>query len=70
MVETILIIIVGYILGVTLYTVWVRNDSIHKYAPDVKIMSIIKEGAIGIGIGFAVVAALYYAWGLISYFLV
>jgi len=52
--ETILTILLLYIIAVAIYTVIVRNDAMHKYSPHTKIFDIIKEGLVRMGIGFLI----------------
>lgn len=70
MLETILTILIAYVLGVAFYTVIVRNNATHKYVPNVKLRPIIIDGAKGMAIGFVAVAAIYYLLCLINYLIV
>lgn len=59
-----------YVFGVFLYTIVVKNDAMHKFSPFTNVVSIAKDGAIGLAIGFGVVAALYFVVGQIITFIV
>lgn len=59
-----------YALGVFFYTIIVKNDAMHKFSPFTNVMSIAKDGAIGLAIGFAIIAALYFVVGQIMTFIV
>jgi hypothetical protein len=52
--ETVLFILLLYLIGVFIYTVVIRNDAMHKYSPHVKISDIVKEGLRDVGIGFLI----------------
>jgi hypothetical protein len=52
--ETILFILLAYVVGVAIYTVVIKNDAMHKHDPHVKIFNIIKEGLYKMGIGFLI----------------
>lgn len=54
----ILYILLLYLTGVAIYTIVVKNDSMHKFNPLVKISDIIKEGLRGMGIGFLITGAI------------
>ncbi|GEM_PF-2580330 len=58
--ETFLSIFILYILGIVFYTVVVKNSATNKYIKDMKIWPIVWDGAKGMTIGFAVVAALMF----------
>lgn len=70
MLETILTILIAYVLGVAFYTIIVRKNATNKYVPNVKLSPIIIDGAKGMAIGFAIVAAIYYLLCLINYIIV
>lgn len=53
-----LYILISYLLGVTIYTVVIKNDAMHKYNPHVKISDIIKEGLRRVGIGILIAGAI------------
>lgn len=63
--ETILTILILYILGVAIYTYVVKNDALHKHSPHTNLKAIIIDGMKGMAIGFAVTGALYFALGQI-----
>jgi hypothetical protein len=63
--ETIFTILFLYIFAVSLYTIVVRNSPTNKNVPHFDYKATIKDGAIGMAIGFAVVGALYFALGQI-----
>jgi len=56
--ETILFILLAYVVGVAIYTVVIKNDAMHKHDPHVKIWNIIKEGLCKMGIGFLITGAI------------
>ena len=58
--ETFLTILIAYILGVIFYAVIVRNNATNKHIKDIKIWPIVWDGAKGMAIGFAAVAALMF----------
>jgi len=58
--ETLLTILIAYILGVAAYTVAVRRSPTNLRIKDVEIWPIVWDGAKGMAIGFAVVAALLF----------
>ncbi len=58
--ETFLSILILYILGVAFYVGVVRNNATNKHIKDIKIWPIVWDGAKGMVIGFAVVAALMF----------
>jgi len=64
--ETFLTLLIAYILGVSFYTMAVRWNGTNKYVKDIKIWPIVWEGAKGMAIGFAVVAALIFVISKIS----
>ena len=64
--ETILTILIAYILGVSFYTFAVRRNATNRYIKDVKIWPIIWDGAKGMAVGFAIVAALIFVISKIS----
>lgn len=59
--ETILTILLLYILGVAVFTIVSKRSPTNKYIPSFDYWSVIKDGMKGMAIGFAIVAALYYA---------
>ena len=65
MMETILTILIMYIIAVALYTIVVRKSPTNKYTPHFEYKETIIDGMKGMAIGFAIVAALYYALGFI-----
>ena len=64
--ENFLIVLIAYILGVLFYTLAVRWNGTNKYVKEIKIWPIVWEGAKGMAIGFAVVAALMFVISKIS----
>jgi hypothetical protein len=61
--ETILRILLLYILGVAIFTILVKNSPTNKYAPNFDYKATIIDGMKGMAIGFAIVGALYFALG-------
>lgn len=59
-----------YALGVFLYTIIIRNDAMHKFSPFTNVVSIAKEGAIGLAKGFVIVGVLYFVIGAVITFFV
>ena len=54
----VLYVLIGYLLGVSVYTIVVKNDAMHKHNPHVKIFDIVKQGLRGMGIGFLITGAI------------
>lgn len=67
MLGTILTFLIAYMFGVGLYTIIVRNDAMHKYAPDVSLKLIVKEGVKCTNIAFGIIMALYCIIYVIRY---
>jgi len=63
--EAMLTFLVLYLIGVSLYTIIVRNSPTNKNVPHFDYWSTIKDGMKGMAIGFGIVAALYYLTGFI-----
>lgn len=63
--NTVLTILLLYILGVTIYTILVRKSPTNKHVPNFNYKSTIIDGMKGMAIGFAVVGALYFILGQI-----
>lgn len=57
-----------YALGVFLYTIIIRNDAMHKFSPFTNVVSIAKEGAVGLAKGFVIVGVLYFVIGAVITF--
>jgi len=70
MLEIVLGILISYLLCITIFTLVVRNDAMHKNAPDVKLWPIIIDGAKGFAIGFVIIAGIYFLWSFVNYLLV
>lgn len=64
--ETFLTLLIAYILGVSFYTVAVRRSATNRYVKNMRIWPIIWDGAKGMAIGFAIVAALIFVISKIS----
>ena len=68
--ETILFILIAYLVGVAIYTVVIKNNAMNKYNPQVKISDIVKEGLRKMGIGFLItgliIAAIVMALHLLN----
>lgn len=56
--ENLLTFLILYIIAVFLYAIVTKNDAMNKYNPYVKVTSFLKEGMIGIGVGFLAVGVL------------
>jgi hypothetical protein len=56
--EIVLYLLISYLVGVSIYTLVVKNDAMHKNDPHLKIWSVIKEGLRGVGIGFLITGAI------------
>ena len=67
--ETLLTILFLYIFAVSLYVIAVKNSPTNKHVPHFDYKATIIDGMKGMAIGFAVVAALYYALGFILTFI-
>lgn len=59
--ETFLTLLIAYILGVSFYTAAVRRSATNRYVKNMRIWPIIWDGAKGMAIGFAIVAAIIFA---------
>ncbi len=62
----ILTIVFLYILAVALYTVIIRFNGTNRYTPYFSWKSTIWEGMKGVGVGFLILAALYFGWAAID----
>lgn len=61
-----LTILFMYILAVAMYTVAVRLNGTNRYVPNFEWKATIIDGMKGIGIGFLILAALYFGFILIN----
>ena len=63
--ETLLTILILYIIAVAMFTIAVKNSPTNKHVPHFDYKATIIDGMKGMAIGFAVVGVLYFLIGQI-----